>query len=239
MTKFLFSVLSIIVLLTGCTSSGDPGLNNATDSDSPSKGSTQADQETQAESDSGSESESSEVEKVNTDQSQLVSKRDFEAAIAKADVDYDEFDEQTSFRIYPESGLDTRAVFYITVYLQSDGRFEAALNTGYQDEDWIFFEFLDIRFQDETYQIYQAQSFDKFTDVLSGGYVQEFYLYKLTKDQIDLMDEIAAEGAAKLRLVGDGDSIQRDFTASEIDAFKTILTIYRGLEQGLEYQNGA
>ena len=237
MTKFLFPVLSIVVLITGCASSGDPGLNDATDSDSPSIDSSQATEETQDDSDS--ESESSEPDKVETDQSPRVSIGDFEAAIANADVDYDEFDEETSFAVVPESGFADRAIFYMTVYLQSDGRFETFLNTGYFAEDWLFFEFLDVRFQDETHQIYQAQSFDKYTDVLSGGYVQEFLIHELTREQIDLMEDIVAEGGAKLRLLGDGDSVQRDFTASEIDAFKTILTIHRGLEQGLEYQNGA
>jgi hypothetical protein len=238
MTKFLVPLLFTTLLLSGCASSEESVSNDTVEIDSQSQNSTEVTEETKVDS----EPESDEVEEIDTNpppKTPQVTQSDFEAAIAAADTDYDEFDEETSFTVTPESAFADGTLFSMTLYLYSDGSTRTNFNTAYFDEDWLFFEFLDVRFQDETHEIYQAQSFDKYTEVVSGGYVQELFIHELSTTQVDLFEDLSSQGGAKLRLLGDGSSVEREFTPSELEGFKTIITIHRGLEQGLEYESGA
>lgn len=240
MTKFLVPLLFTTLILSGCASSGESVSNDTAEMDSQSQTSTEVPEETKVDS----EPESDEVEEIDTNpppKAPQVTESDFEAAIAEADAVYDEFDEKTSFTVTPEIEVVDGGftVFSMTLYLFSDGSMKTNFNTAYYNEDWLFFEFLDIRFQDETHDIYQAQSYNKSTEVVNGGYVMETFIHEPSTKQIDLFEELANEGSAKFRLLGDGGSVEREFTPSELEGFKTIITIHRGLEQGLEYESGA
>lgn len=236
MTKFLVPLLFTTLILSGCASSGESVSNDTAEMDSQSQTSTEVPEETKVDS----EPESDEVEEIDTNpppKAPQVTESDFEAAIAEADAVYDEFDEETSFTVTPEiEVVDGGFTFFsMTLYLFSDGSMKTNFNTAYYNEDWLFFEFLDIRLQDETHDIYQAQSYNKSTEVVNGGYVMETFIHEPSTKQIDLFEELANEGSAKFRLLGDGGSVEREFTPSELEGFKTIITIHRGLEQGLEY----
>lgn len=252
MAKFLALTLSMAVLLSGCASNGGSISTETadTESQSPSSTSDSADNESQSQSSTEAPDETqvdseylpNEDEEVSTDQQPRgpqVTLIDFEAAIDAADVEYDEFDEKTSFTVTPEIEVVDGGFTYfsMTLYLSSDGSMKTNFNTAYYNEDWLFFEFLDIRFQDETHEIYQAQSYNKYTEVVNGGYVMETFIHEPSTKQIDLFEELANEGSAKFRLLGDGGSVEREFTPSELRGFRTIITIYRGLEQGLNYEN--
>lgn len=254
MSKFLVPALLLTLFLSGCASNGAPSSDDTADSeaqlqsspgnraddDSQSQSSTEAPHETRVDS----ESVPSEDEEVDTEQlpkASQVTQSDFEAAIDAADIEYDKFDERTSFAFTPEVATSEGGFtfFSMTLYLDSDGSTKTNFNTAYYDDDWLFFEFLAIRFQEETHEIYQADSYNKSTEVVNGGYVMETFIHEPSSGQVDLFEEVASEGGAKIRLLGDGGSVERDFTLSELEGFKTIITIHRGLEQGLEYQNGA
>lgn len=165
-----------------------------------------------------------------------VSDADFDQAIQSTlSVEYDEFDEKTQ---YLWGGFDfvDSVTFSGGINVYDSGK--PALSTigvAYFDEDWIFFDNLDVRAGGTTYQVDTFQNLvNKGTDVHSGGYVSEIGIVEIGAEKEAALEAILADPDAKFRLVGSSGSVERAFTDEERDLFRAVYNVYQGLKQGLD-----
>lgn len=165
-------------------------------------------------------------------QFQTVSEDTFKASLSKVDSAYDEFDERTTYRLYTEERDDV--FFSPIVYVEGEsGSVSPQLGVFFRAADWIFFDSMDIRVNDETIPLFSAvASYEKYTDVDSPS-VLEVYLDDLTDEEVGLLHGLTAADGAKFRLSGSKGSVEREFTLEELQAFKDVFNVYIGLKQGL------
>jgi len=161
-------------------------------------------------------------------QPRQVSQEEFKSALDRTPSTYNDFDEVTRYLygFYFEEGV----AFNVIAGQYDDGTNRIFLLTTYEGEDWIFFDSMDIRSEEETVSLFSdLQSFDKFTDVQDG--VSEEYIMELGAKEIDLLLSLTSE--SKFRLAGDAGSVERAFLDRELMLLTRVIHIYLGLEQGL------
>jgi len=164
------------------------------------------------------------------DEATVISEEAFTASVSALDSQYEEFDELTDFYTVLDPKKSVQFIISTTYY--DTGIVEPKIAIFYEDEDWIFFESLDIRTNGETVNLFSGiPSYDKLTDVDDG--VLELYVYTPLDSQVPLLMGLVDDSQAKFRLLGSSGSVERNFTLKEKQAFVDAFTIYLGIQQGL------
>ena len=164
------------------------------------------------------------------DEATVISEEAFTASVSALDSQYEEFDELTDFYTVLDPKKSVQFIISTTYY--DTGIVEPKIAIFYEDEDWIFFESLDIRTNGETINLFSGiPSYDKLTDVDDG--VLELYVYTPLDSQVPLLMGLVDDSQAKFRLLGSSGSVERNFTLKEKQAFVDAFTIYLGIQQGL------
>ena len=160
----------------------------------------------------------------------VISEEAFTASVSALDSQYEEFDELTDFYTVLDPKKSVQFIISTTYY--DTGMVEPKIAIFYEDEDWIFFESLDIRTNGETINLFSGiPSYDKLTDVDDG--VLELYVYTPLDSQVPLLMGLVDDSQAKFRLLGSSGSVERNFTLKEKQAFVDAFTVYLGIQQGL------
>lgn len=160
-----------------------------------------------------------------------ISEAEFAESLREVDSRYDEFEEVTAYSLVTMIRGDVQ--FVPTVEESKAGSLSPRLAVVYRSSDWIFFDSMDVRVNDETISLFSnVPTYDKYTDVEGPG-VTEVYSDPLTDEEVGLLNGLTPEDGAKFRLSGTQGSVEREFTLEELDAFKTVLNVYIGLKQGL------
>lgn len=181
------------------------------------------------------ESNQSEIGETTSQTSELpaVSESDFEKALALVTSEYDDFDESTYWSMKVSPSFFESAIIYMVIYTYESGDPETLVVANYLDDDWIFFDTLEVRAGGETYVLMQVESYDKYTDVLDGGRVNEVGLQLVGPDEELAIQALLDDPNAKFRLSGSDGTVEREFTVRERNTFQTLFTIHKGLKQGL------
>lgn len=177
----------------------------------------------------------SEIEEATSQTSEppAVSEADFRDALELVESEFDEFDESTYWQMRTRPGFWQSAIVDVVIYTYENGDQETFVVANYFDDDWIFFDTLEVRAGGETYVLMQVESYDKYTDVLDGGKVTEVGLQLVGPDEESAIQALIDDPDAKFRLSGSDGSVERPFSVGERSSFVTMFTIHRGLQQGL------
>ena len=162
----------------------------------------------------------------------LVSEEQFTESLSKANLQYDEFNEETYFSSRVRPDFEDSVLVDLVVYLGDDGLLEAGISVAYLDEDWIFYDTLEARALSETFTLVSVESWDKYSDVLDGGIVYEASVSPIDKEIERALEAVLADPGAKFRLSGSDGTVERLFNQIERDSIFTMLNIYRGLREG-------
>ncbi len=166
-------------------------------------------------------------------QFQDVSESDFRAALKKTVKEYDDFEEETTYRPSGSVGYEDDFFISMNVYIPDSGDVYGLLFVNYFASDWIFFDTLEARANGETYELLSTSSLDKYQEVEDGGFVQEIGAEELTTELVAAIAAVTADPEAKLRLSGSDGSIERPITSRERAALENMTVVYSGFMQGL------
>lgn len=157
---------------------------------------------------------------------------DFDAAVSSALTNnYDEFDEKINLG-WGQAPEDSVSIL-LTVNAFDSGESEAYFGVLFQDDDWIFFDTMEIRANDLTSELMNVKYNEKYTNVEGGGVVQEATVVEMDNTKRDIVVAILDDQAAKFRLSGSDGSREREFTDAEREAIEDWYTVQLGLSQGL------
>lgn len=135
----------------------------------------------------------------------------------KVEVQYDDFDNTST--IYYQGMTDISSENYFIPYVSSDNS-EMSLLLGFEKEGWLFTDrlYLNIDGEKEFYGTFNAD-----TQVLDGGTIREEY----TDNNYDeeLIERIINADEVKMRFEGENGELDKDLTANDIDALKTIYSL--------------
>ena len=173
------------------------------------------------------------VEASQTSELSIVTEDDFNKALSLVTSEFDDFDESTYWEMKVSPSFFESAIVYMVIYTYETGDPETYVVANYLDDDWIFFDTLEVRAGGETYVLMQVESYDKYTDVLDGGRVAEVGLQLVGLDEELAIQALIDDPDAKFRLSGSDGTVEREFTVRERNTFETLFTIHKGLQQGL------
>jgi len=235
MTLRIYATAATFLLaftISGCTSSGEE-----LDSEFTPEPSTQS-QQTSAPDDGVPQESASPEPALSEDDSltKAITEEEFRAALQEVESSYDDFDEKTVYVSnrsfdYVENPPGQWSAFGMQLNIPDDGEIKLGLLISFAADDWIFWEYMDVRAGGEAYRLLEENDFDKITDV-RGGRVFESGLDDLDLSQRDILWKIVMDEASKLRLRGGEGVFERSFTVAERDEMRTFLTLAAGVEKG-------
>ena len=211
MRKLLFPL--VVFALASCTSGGSAGTPDAESTETPSEDTTQIEEAPKQES------------------AWSVNQSDFQEALRAAEARYDDFDEETVY-LWGAGEIVEGVLFGGQLDYADSGDVEAGLGVFYSDDDWIFFDTLDVRADGSSYELGTFESWDKLEDV-GSGYVTEYGVIAPSPMLDDAFAAIVQDRGSKFRLSGSDGSVEREFTSEERDSIRNWYTVYKGIEQGL------
>ena len=207
-TRTLAVPLIVLVLITGCVST------------------------------SSSETIQAEIEVVDTrPKIGEYSQSSFSTARSSWNISRDDFDGFSSYR--PEYALNLRAIgdyfdhknlmVYPILLVPDSGSVQYGWAIYYNSSDWIFFDEMQVIAGGRTFSLPVEESYNKQTDVHSGGKVVELSVERIYDFQLEDIKSIVDDRAATFRVRGSDGSVSRAFLPAERKALAESLQLFMGL----------
>jgi len=164
---------------------------------------------------------------------------EFKQAKSKLLYKCDEFDKTCSFT-WPQEvsaqdskvGTSEGGIQLVVFPSASGAATDLLLSTSYMGDDWIFFDSLQIKANNET-TTFDFEPSDLSQDVFDGGTVWEYGSKYVDTDQAILLLKFATSRVPRFRLIGTQGSFTASQTARASELMRASLEVYFGLREGL------